>query len=525
MSSILSVYLSDHHGWCSSIDYIHELQPTVVVVHQPTARSIWRAQQAAPDAKIMLRSWDIDDHNGDRKREAYADPRGAAGKHYDMWDDLLEQLFGELDRNDWEYNIDQWYLQLINEPDPVYLPQIIEYTAEWMHRTTWPLGVMVASVGTFGIDDDPNNWSLVKPLEQQIRDGGHVLIVHEYWQPEGPSFVWTDKQARTREDAGNLAWRHQHIPLDVPILVGEAGPNGFIYNRHTNTDNGGWQNYMTPQTYAAQVHEYIEGCDSRVAGVALYMTDYHDDQWKSFDTTPAHDELLAIRDARPVENEMVYVPTVVVDGPQIENGEEELDIPISEYPQPGIVDPHVALAIMDVESGIDGFCSNGKLKIRFEAHIFKTELNNDALFIQHFRIADSRPWEQPQYMYDDYFGVWISIHDGEYEVEHKAFEVAQNLNREAAYRSISMGIAQIMGFNHVRVGYASAEDMYSDFFISLPAQIVAFFNYTLSDSALMDAIRHRDWREIVHLYNGPGFVDVYAPRLEAAWQRRQENAK
>ncbi len=124
-------------------------------------------------------------------------------------------------------------------------------------------------------------------------------MVHEYWQPEGPTCVWTDEQGRTREDAGNLAWRHQHIPLDVPILVGESGANGYIFNRHSSEDNAGWQRFMTPQQYAEQVREYIVGCDDRVQGVCLYMTDYHNDQWRTFDTTPAHDALLAIRETRP----------------------------------------------------------------------------------------------------------------------------------------------------------------------------------------------------------------------------------
>jgi hypothetical protein len=34
------------------------------------------------------------------------------------------------------------------------------------------------------------------------------------------------------------------------------------------------------------------------------------------------------------------------------------------------------------------------------------------------------------------------------------------------------------------------------------------------------AIQRRDWREIARRYNGSGSVDVYAPRLEAAWRKR-----
>lgn len=316
MSNVLSVYLSDHHALNSTVDYIARLQPAWVRIHQPSARAIWRVQQAAPEARIMLRSWDIDDHNGDRKREAYADPVKAARDHLFRWDGLLDALMRELDRNGWDCDESLWYLGLVNEPDPNYLPQIVEYTAEAMRVSqSWPLGVMVPSVGNFGIPGkDPNDWSLVKPLEKAIRAGGHILMVHEYWQPEGPNCVWIDQAGNRRSDAGYLAWRHRHIPMDVPILIGESGANGFIYNRHSSSDDAGWGKFMSPEQYAAQVQEYIAGCDSRVQGVCLYMTDYHSDQWHTFDTTPAHEQLLSIKDTRPAGQppHTVHIPAVVV---------------------------------------------------------------------------------------------------------------------------------------------------------------------------------------------------------------------
>ncbi len=303
--AVLSVYLSDHHSYQGTVDYIRALQPAWVRIHQPTARAIWRVQEAAPGARLMLRDWDLDDSNGDRKRELYNNPKGAARLIIEGWARRREQLIVELHRNGWGYNPERWYLGLWNEPDPAFLPQVVEGTAEAMRISPYRLGVMCPSVGNFGKQGEANSWEMVKPLEQPIRDGGHILVIHEYWQPEGPSFVWTDEKGSQRHDAGNLAWRHQHIPLDVPILVGESGANGYIYGRHTQHDDGGWQRYMKPEQYAAQVKEYIEGCDSRVEGVCLYMTDYHSDQWKSFDTTPAHEQLLAAKGVRPMK---VYAP-------------------------------------------------------------------------------------------------------------------------------------------------------------------------------------------------------------------------
>lgn len=292
--SYLGVYYAPWHWRDEDVDYMRRLNPAWVRIHQPSARAIYTVQQAAPNAKIMLRSWDIDDHNGDRKREMYADPKGAARKHLEMWKAKWDELERELKHNGWGYNTDRWYLGLVNEPDPAYVPQVVEYTLEAMHLIEYRdirLGVVCSSVGTFSKpSENDHGWTLCKPLEQPINDGGHILIVHEYWQPEGPSFG---------EDAGNLAWRHRHIPLNVPILIGESGANGYIYNRHSDKDDAGWSKFMSPEQYAAQVREYIAGCDTRVQGVCLYMTDYHSAQWKAFDTLPAHETLLAIADTRP----------------------------------------------------------------------------------------------------------------------------------------------------------------------------------------------------------------------------------
>lgn len=294
MTNVLSVYYSPWHWRAEDAQYIHQLDPAWVRIHQPTAKAIQVVQQAAPNAKLMLRSWDIDDSNGERKREMYADPRSAAHKHLAMWRIKWEELEAELRRNGWTYNTGNWYLGLVNEPHPDYINQVVDYSQEAMRQvqnTQIRLGVVVPSVGNFSKpSENDHGWTKCIPLEKPINDGGHLLIVHEYWQPEGP---------RYGEDAGNLAWRHHIIPLNVPILVGEAGANGYIYGRHSQQDDAGWRKFMQPDQYATQVQEYIAGCDTRVKGVCLFMTDFHSDQWWSFDTQPAMQQLLSIKDVRP----------------------------------------------------------------------------------------------------------------------------------------------------------------------------------------------------------------------------------
>lgn len=324
MTNILGPYYAPHHHYQQDRDYVRALDPAWVRIHQPDALSVHEMTECAPNANIMLRSWDIDDSNGERKREMYADPKGAAKKHLEMWRAKWDEIVAELRRNGWAYDTNRWYLGLVNEPDPAYVPQVVEYSLEAMRLvqgTQIRLGLVCSSVGTFSKpSENGDGWAKFPPLEKPINDGGHILIVHEYWQPEGPSFVW-EQDGEVKNDAGNLAWRHRSIPLDVPILIGESGANGYIYGRHTSEDNGGWRKYMSPEQYAAQVAEYIRGCDKRVKGVLLYMLDYHSDQWESFYTGPAAQQLLTIKGATPqvpspYDKTDTYLPSVPNGNPQ-----------------------------------------------------------------------------------------------------------------------------------------------------------------------------------------------------------------
>jgi len=514
MSSILSCYYSAWHWRTSDMDYMRRLTPTWVRIHQPSARAIANVQAVSPDTKIMLRSWDIDDNNGDRKRELYANPLAAARAHMDLWGAKRTELRMELERSRLPYDESKWYFGLVNEPDPAYLPQVVTYTLEAMRiakERGRHLGVIASSVGTFGKPGEGGNtWDLAKPLEGPINDGGHILIAHEYWQPEGPSAVWIDNEGKERSDAGNLAWRHKSIPLNVPILIGEAGANGYIYNRHSAQDDAGWRKFMQPEQYAAQVKEYIEGCDSRVQGVCLYMLDFHSDQWWSFDTEPAMEELLAIKDTRPAQQQPTPPPPTVISLP-IVVGPEKPPAPTPPAPQSppsGIVDPLVLEAILAIESGGAGFGPDGRVKIRFEAHIFEAQIDNAEVFAQSFRYG--KPAWTGQKM--GIGAAWLPIHTGAQATEWQAYNSATYIDPEAAAKSISMGAAQIMGFNHARIGYPSAQAMLQAF-RNPNVQVIGFLNFLLSDAALWQAVRKHDWREIAARYNGAGNVDVYSKLL------------
>lgn len=511
----LSVYWSPWHRHPQYLDYIAHLQPAWIRHHQPQAGDLSDAQRATPQSNIMLRSWDIDDSDGARKAELYANPRSAAARLIDRWVQRADALESELRGKGLPYDRSKWCYGTWNEPDPAYIPQIVEGNAEAMRlagERGMRLGVVCSSVGNFAKPGETmQNWNDFKMLEPAINKGGHILIAHEYWQREGPAGVWVDAQGRSRRDAGNLAWRHRDIPLNVPILIGEAGANGYIYGRFSSRDDCGWRSAalgLSPAQYAEQVREYIAGCDQRVQGVCLYMLDHHSDQWKSFDTLEASEQLLAVKDARPQRPPPFAPPPVhlpIIGGPA--------STPTPQAPI-GIVDPLVAQAIIEIESGGQALSSSGDPIIRFEAHIFRQQLGNDAAFAQAFRYG-SPSWTG-QEMYIN--GAWEPIHTGNQQSEWAAWDNAESMNPEAAARSISMGAAQIMGFNHKRIGYPSAQAMLQAFRDS-NVQVIAFLNFLMSDTTLWTAVRARDWRTIARLYNGAGNVEHYAALLERRYNQ------
>ena len=113
----------------------------------------------------------------------------------------------------------------------------------------------------------------------------------------------------------------------------------------------------------------------------------------------------------------------------------------------------------------------------------------------------------------------MPIHTGRQEDEWHAFTIAAEISPEKAARSISMGAPQIMGFNHARIGYATAGEMFDAFQRSANAQIVGLLNFVWSDDDLARAIHRKDWRTVARLYNGSGQVDHYASLMAQAYER------
>lgn len=184
------------------------------------------------------------------------------------------------------------------------------------------------------------------------------------------------------------------------------------------------------------------------------------------------------------------------------------------------IDPIVAAAILEVETRGTAFGPGGRMVIRFEPHIFMQEVER-ASFEQRF-VVGQPAWAGEHHRFRDSDGIWRDFHgpiNSHQQFEYRAFDLARSLNAPAAYRALAMGVGQVMGFNAQRIGYASAEQMFNVLSKSVPAQMMAFVNFVLSDAALLAAVNRRDFAKVAELYNGSGQIGEYAALMQAAYDR------
>ena len=165
------------------------------------------------------------------------------------------------------------------------------------------------------------------------------------------------------------------------------------------------------------------------------------------------------------------------------------------------VEAALIAAVAEVESAGDGFLVDGRPVILFERHIFSR-------FTAHRFDATHPSISNPTR------GGYGPGGARQYDRLHMAIA----LDRIAALQSASWGRFQVMGFNAEICGWPNVEAFVDDMTKSEAEHLRAFIGYCLAD----DLIRHlatHDWRAFTRGYNGPGNVDNYAPKIEAAYRR------
>lgn len=164
-------------------------------------------------------------------------------------------------------------------------------------------------------------------------------------------------------------------------------------------------------------------------------------------------------------------------------------------------------AIAQVESAGFGWFPDGRIKILFEKHWFYKFLP-DAARTNAMKSGLARK-------------SWISPKNGGYKDQatagerYKLLERAIKIDREAAFKSVSVGTFQIMGFNHGICGHQTAEGMFNAFCEGELYQLSALASF-LTAKGLLPAIRARDFAKVETVYNGGGLNGTYAKKMREA---------
>lgn len=528
MSHVLGVYWAPEHKRQGDRDYIRVLQPPFVRILDPDVADIALVHQLAPNAVILLRNWSIDDSNGQAVRDLMANPVAAGRSWADRYAAWMDTLYQQAQQRGLPMpSRAQIMFSAANEPNQGgEHPQIAASSIAFLERLTFhSLRGLAVVFGPGHPHPLPveDTWRthyhalLLMIQSSQHTDVPHMLELHEYWRKEGPHYQEPGRDS----DWTWLAGRLLRLPYDVPILVGECGVEGKIYDIDMSAHTG-WKSYgISPDAYAQQIQDYIRGLDPRVKGVLPFLTDYRSNQWQSFDTETAHGALLARRhtmtpQGKPLgQTHTVHIPAVIAPPPVPPTAQP----PVAQPPAPTnarTLDPRVMAAVMHVESGGRGHHTNGRPLVRVEAHLLlSATYGKPDLFAPYFRFNRDNILEA--WYRRTPGGDWIAYH-GNQDREHDALDVAYKLHGETALRCSSMGAPQIMGFNALRVGFASAQDMWDTFGQGIGVQHIAMCNYMLSNPTLHAAINARDWPTIGRLYNGAASAgDLYKAAYVRLW--------
>jgi N-acetylmuramidase len=246
-----------------------------------------------------------------------------------------------------------------------------------------------------------------------------------------------------------------------------------------------------------------KGAEKQMPGWAGRITNPIDGLMKSRDPSLKIADLIPQKGLKGLELRMATIYNTK--GKYLEDKATELSI-----------DSASAAAVLYVESSGAGFNDAGRMIIRFENHVFFDNWgkSNVKEFKKYFKFNSNEKWK------GHYFRVietdaWRSFH-GEQNIEWEVFEFARALNEEAALKSISMGLGQVMGFNYSKTGFSSVKDMFDSMSGSLRLQLDGMFNFFKNTPLCIKGLKEKDYVKFATGYNGTGQAAQYGANIKAA---------
>lgn len=173
------------------------------------------------------------------------------------------------------------------------------------------------------------------------------------------------------------------------------------------------------------------------------------------------------------------------------------------------VEPAALLAVAEVEStGIVYAVVNDRREplIRFEGHYFDRRLSGDGLVMaRRQKLASPKAGgiANPR------------TQAGRWRLLDKAAEI----DRQAAYESVSWGLGQVMGAHWAWLGYANVDELVQEARSGAGGQARLMARY-IEKAGLEAALRSRKWAVFARGYNGPDYRQRgYHTRLALAYRR------
>ena len=172
------------------------------------------------------------------------------------------------------------------------------------------------------------------------------------------------------------------------------------------------------------------------------------------------------------------------------------------------VDVAAVRAVAKVEALGSGYLKSNRPVILFESRLF----NNftDGKFLDSHPHLATRAWER------NYLGG---------EREYERLEEAANLNWDAAVRSCSWGMFQILGDNYMLASFETAESyVNSVVHRGERSHLDHFAAFVGNQPHIRNPLVALDWHRFARYYNGPGYrKNRYAARMAEAYAQFKED--
>lgn len=166
-------------------------------------------------------------------------------------------------------------------------------------------------------------------------------------------------------------------------------------------------------------------------------------------------------------------------------------------------------AITDVESRNNGFVAPNKPLILFEGHIFWSQLKK----------ININPYNFVKNNEDILYPKWTNIHYKGGIKEYDRLQKAIKINKDAANKSASWGLFQIMGFNYQLCGCKTIDEFIEKNSVSESQQLLLLCEF-LKKNKWTIYLHNKDFTGFAKHYNGPLYAkNNYDKKLYIAYKK------